>query len=206
MKYFILTIILFNLNNLYANTSAKILAGSIANNNILQGSLDKSSSAFDVAVIGSGYIPLFNKPNDEIVYTRKGNFGMDNDGYLYHLPSGLRVCGFSGDKKTEIKLDKYAYLKSNSNKQAILTSMTFTDQGELQAVYNDGQLNTIAQIKLAVFQIPRNLKVLDKDKFLLIGNNDVGEIEYNIPGKHPAGLLASWSLESISMDDYKQIK
>lgn len=46
-----------------------------------QGSVQITSNPYDVAIIGSGFIPVFS-PTGEVAYTRDGAFKQGKDGYL----------------------------------------------------------------------------------------------------------------------------
>lgn len=47
-----------------------------------QGSIEETGESLDFAIEGDGFFAL-QTPNGERVYTRNGNFSLDNDGYLW---------------------------------------------------------------------------------------------------------------------------
>lgn len=64
-----------------------------------QGTLEQTGSAMDCAINGEGFFAV-KKPSGEVVYTRMGNFSLDEDGYLCLSDFG-RVLNFD---KNEIQL------------------------------------------------------------------------------------------------------
>lgn len=189
-----------------AVTSSKIIVGTLANNNLLQGNITESRSTLDIAISGNGFIPLQNT-HGEIFYTRYGVLGMDKSGDLEHIPSGLKVV--IPDEKghfNSIHLESFAERPFiNQDKRfAKLTSLSFNDSGALEGFFSDGQVVTIANLQLAVFENQRKLRVVDESKYLLKSTKAVGKIAYLSPGEHPVGKVFGHHLESISMSDYKK--
>lgn len=62
-----------------------------------QGQLQRTSFTTDMAISGSGMFVLMNPQNNELYYTRRGDFHFSSDGYLVNN-DGLYVAGF--DPKT----------------------------------------------------------------------------------------------------------
>lgn len=194
------------LSSLALATSSKIIVGALANNNLLQGNVIESNSAFDIAISGNGFIPLQNSKG-EILYTRYGALGMDKSGDLEHIPSGLKVVipDEKGNLKT-IHLESFAErpFVNQTDRQAKLTSMAFSDSGTLEGLFSDGQVITITKLHLAVFENQRKLRIADESKYLLKSTKAVGKIAYLPPGEHPVVKIFGHHLESISMRDYKK--
>jgi flagellar hook protein FlgE len=59
-----------------------------------QGSLESSGNALDMAIVGKGFFVV--NDGDQSFYTRAGNFGFDDEGYVTNA-NGLRVQGYSGN-------------------------------------------------------------------------------------------------------------
>ncbi len=59
-----------------------------------QGSLESSGNALDMAIVGKGFFVV--NDGDQSYYTRAGNFGFDDEGYVTNA-NGLRVQGYSGN-------------------------------------------------------------------------------------------------------------
>lgn len=74
-----------------------------------QGSLDETGSATDFAVIGAGFFAVNNE--DRTLYTRKGSFNIDREGYLILKDIG-RVQGEYGD--VYIGTDKFELTEDGS--------------------------------------------------------------------------------------------
>ena len=58
-----------------------------------QGTLRQTGRSHDLAISGDGFLAITN--GREIFYTRDGALGLDGEGALIHLASGLRVIAFS---------------------------------------------------------------------------------------------------------------
>jgi flagellar hook protein FlgE len=59
-----------------------------------QGSLESSGNALDMAITGNGFFVVDD--GEQSFYTRAGNFGYDEEGYVTN-GAGLRVQGYSGN-------------------------------------------------------------------------------------------------------------
>ncbi|HHT25881.1 MAG TPA: flagellar hook protein FlgE [Firmicutes bacterium] len=66
-----------------------------------QGSPNPTGNLMDVTIIGRGFIVL--NQNDSQVYTRSGNLSFDQDGYLFHTSTGLRVMGWNANVNGQIR-------------------------------------------------------------------------------------------------------
>ena len=64
-----------------------------------QGSLENSADDVDVAITGTGFLITKDALNQNLFYTRDGNFSLDNDGYLINA-HGYRVQGKAIDPTT----------------------------------------------------------------------------------------------------------
>ena len=62
-----------------------------------QGSLETTSSSLDMAIAGNGFFVV--NDGQESFYTRAGEFGVDDGGYVVNA-AGLRVQGYSGSAGT----------------------------------------------------------------------------------------------------------
>lgn len=88
-----------------------------------QGSVQITSNPYDVAVVGSGFIPVFS-PSGEVAYTRDGAFKQGKDGYLmtsddWIVGNGIKIP--SNCYKFEIKPngDVLSYDKAQGNGKKI---------------------------------------------------------------------------------------
>jgi flagellar hook protein FlgE len=64
-----------------------------------QGSMENSADDVDVAITGTGFLILKDPLNENMSYTRDGNFSINNDGYLINA-HGYRVQGKAIDPVT----------------------------------------------------------------------------------------------------------
>jgi flagellar hook protein FlgE len=61
-----------------------------------QGSLQTTGNMTDLALQGNGF--FVEKNGDKLFYTRAGNFGLDEDGYLVNPSNGMKVQGWMADE------------------------------------------------------------------------------------------------------------
>lgn len=66
-----------------------------------QGMMQATGRPADLAIQGDGFF-ILTGPDDTLYYTRDGNFGLDAEGYLIHLPTGYRVANENGDALDQI--------------------------------------------------------------------------------------------------------
>ena len=69
----------------------------IVMNDFMQGSLETTTSATDIAITGNGFFKVKPKYNNESYYTRAGNFTFDREGYLVD-PHGYVLQGWMIDR------------------------------------------------------------------------------------------------------------
>ena len=192
------------LNVSEASVSDKVIVGAIANSSTPQGLVRPSNSALDIAIAGTGFIPLRSQ-NGSPVYTRNGKLGMDRDGDLQQVSSGLKVL--VPDKKgnlTTVSLVKWATRPSaNQKRDAKLTAMSFTEEGSLNGLYSDGEVATIASLKLAAFENQRYLKSINTKDPVFEATTESGEASYVTPREHPAGTIYGHHLELLPTGDEK---
>lgn len=116
-----------------------------------QGAIQRTSRDFDVAIDGSGFIPV-TSPNGDVTYTREGSFMVDKDGYIitndgYLVGDGIQL---------PVNYDNFA-IRAN---------------GEVEIFSNDGtERETIGVIPLVNFQNPEGLKKSDNNKYYLTADS-----------------------------------
>ncbi len=112
-----------------------------------QGALQRTVRDFDIALNGTGFIPVTSKTGD-VTYTREGSFKLDKDGYIitndgYLVGDGIQV---------PVNYDNIV-IKPN---------------GDVEIYSNDGtQRETLGTIPVVNFQNPEGLKKLDNNKLAL---------------------------------------
>lgn len=104
------------------------------------------------------------------------------------------------DKKenlTTVSLVKRATKPSlHSKREAKLTAMSFTEERSLNRFYSNGELATIASLKLAAFENQRYLKSINTKDPLFEATIESGEVSYVSPKEHPAGTIYGHRLET----------
>lgn len=112
-----------------------------------QGAVQRTAREFDVAIQGTGFIPV-TSPNGDVTYTREGSFRLDKDGYL------ITNDGYLVGDGIQIPIN-YDNLQIKLN-------------GDVEVFSNDGtQRELLGTIPLVNFQNPEGLKKADNNKFYL---------------------------------------
>lgn len=126
------------------------LINTVVDNNTIhsQGALDKTGGKLDFAILGSGFFGVSDE-NGNTMYTRNGNFDVDEEGYLIFQDKG-KVQGEYGD--IYIGTDKF----------------TFKEDG---SIYVENELID----KMAVFDF-ENYDNLEKVSEGLYGSNEQSDI------------------------------
>ena len=112
-----------------------------------QGAIQRTERDFDVAIDGTGFIPV-TSPTGDVTYTREGSFRVDKDGYIvtndgYLVGDGIQV---------PVNYDNIA----------------IKDNGDVEIYSNDGtQREYLGNIPLVNFQNPEGLKKSDNNKYYL---------------------------------------
>ena len=112
-----------------------------------QGAVQRTARDFDLAIEGSGFIPV-TSPTGDVTYTREGSFMVNQDGFLitndgYLVGDGIQI---------PVNYDNFA-IRPN---------------GEVEVYSNDGtERETLGVIPLVNFQNPEGLKKADNNKYYL---------------------------------------
>ena len=112
-----------------------------------QGAIQRTDRVFDVAIDGTGFIPVTSQSGD-VAYTREGSFKVDSQGYLitndnYLVGDGIQVPV------------NYENIQIKSN-------------GDVEIFSNDGlKREILGTIPLVNFQNPEGLKQADGNKYYL---------------------------------------
>ena len=122
------------------------LAG-VERTDFAQGSVQRTSRELDIAIVGTGFIPVTSKTGD-VTYTREGSLMVDKDGYL------VTNDGYLVGDGIQLPID-YENLAIKPN-------------GEVEIFSNDGtQREVLGTIPLVNFQNPEALKKADNNKYYL---------------------------------------
>ena len=112
-----------------------------------QGAVQRTAREFDVAIQGTGFIPVTSQ-NGDVTYTREGSFRLDKDGYL------ITNDGYLVGDGIQIPIN-YDNLQIKAN-------------GDVEVFSNDGmKRELLGTIPLVNFQNPEGLKKADNNKFYL---------------------------------------
>ncbi len=176
--------------------SGKVLAGSVANVAFLQGEISKTGRSLDIGIGGEGWIPLKAK-NGSIVYTRHGSLGMNSQGLLCQLPSGLPLLFADNGQMVPYSLEDVARKEfaGDPQREAKLIHLAFTEDGVLQGFYSDGQTVDLRVLTLAAFENARGLVLSDRDNHLYKRTRKARGVAFGHPLNHPFGKVFPQSLE-----------
>jgi len=125
----------------------------VVRTNYDQGSIQVTGNPYDVAISGSGFIPV-TSPTGEVQYTRDGSFKLNKEGYLITNDNWLVGGG--------IQIPSNAY-KITIKEDGRITSMDSAKSPE----------KTIGTIPLVQFKNPEGLKQGENNK--LIATADSGD-------------------------------
>ena len=112
-----------------------------------QGAIQRTARDFDLAIDGSGFIPV-TSPTGDVTYTREGSFMVNQDGFLitndgYLVGDGIQM---------PVNYDNFA-IRAN---------------GQVEVYSNDGtEREILGVIPLVNFQNPEGLKKADNNKYYL---------------------------------------
>lgn len=144
----------------------------------------------DLAIRGAGWFVLRVPEDDQMVYTRSGDFRIDANGYLI-TNQGHRVQGFNDPSLSvvgDIQIDD-RYRPATSDPGATISNFNFDLEGFLNVLMSDGTQFRRGQILLQDFAAPDALERVEYHLFAgtptalpastlaVPGTANVGEIE-----------------------------
>lgn len=146
------------------------------------GSLQPTNVPTDLAIQGNGFFVLTGPGGDnDLYYTRAGNFTLDRDGYLV-ASNGYKVYGQTSAIPSDAQ------------------SFSISADGTIQYVDNSGNTTSAGQIQLATFSNPAGLKKIGSNLYKFDVNANDGEPTPVNPGTNGAGQLAVGFLEMSNVD------
>ncbi|AGL01636.1 flagellar hook-basal body protein [Desulfoscipio gibsoniae] len=147
-----------------------------------QGLLKYTGRPLDLAIEGKGFFQITDN-DGKIYYTRDGSFHVDADG---------RISNSQGYKLIDEELpDNYSDLAIN-------------DTGEISCKDENGDLQVVGQIELAVFKSPsQELNALGDSLFIPHDENNTPDSV--IPGKE-TGFIRQGNLETSNVDLVMEMK
>lgn len=145
-----------------------------------QGSAQTTNRTLDFSIEGDGYFVVKN--GNQQLYTRAGNFYLDQDGALV-TSEGFKVLGIDEEEIT---------IPQN------IVSFSIGQGGEITGVDANGTSNTIATIGVAKFTNPAGLTKAGNNTFQASANSGVLDIGTADTGGR--GKLTSGRLEMSNVD------
>lgn len=144
----------------------------------IQGAMKQTGNSLDVAIEGNGFFQIM-KPNQEVAYTRAGNFKTDADGRL------VTADGYSVEPAITIPVDA--------------TSVTISNTGVV-SVTQPGQQNAqeVGQIQIANFANPGGLSELGRSLFGATSAS--GQAVVVNPGENGVGTVSQGFLEGSNVE------
>ena len=141
-----------------------------------QGSFQNTGNTLDIAIEGQGFFKLNQDGND--VYTRAGNFKLDNNG---------RIVNANG----------YA-LQPEFTVPDTATTVTITEKGRISALDSNGQELAAADIPTYNFVNPSGLKAMGRNVY--VETDGSGAATQGTPGDDNFGTLAQGYLETSNVE------
>ncbi|TCT26766.1 flagellar hook protein FlgE [Melghiribacillus thermohalophilus] len=205
-----------------------VATGSIDNIHT-QGNRQTTNRPLDLAIQGDGMFVVAEDSNqdgaivlnqDNISFTRAGNFYLDDDGHIVN-PNGLFLVGNAPDAAdVDTGVDDVTDLSGSTGKIKIpadAQSFSISSDGVVNFVDANGQLKIAGQIMLAKFSNPGGLEKAGNNLFKLTANSGVyaedgagnftGNIadfdalaDLMIPGQNGAGNIYAGALEMSNVD------
>ncbi|MGD1278347.1 MAG: flagellar basal-body rod protein FlgG [Tepidisphaeraceae bacterium] len=154
---------------------------------LTQGSLENTGGSMDVGIQGPGFfkVKVLDTLGNGTAYTRNGQFFVNNKGQL--------VIGM-GDG---YNLDPPIVLPTG------VTSITISQDGNIEGLKPDGTTSQLGQIKISQFVNPQGLQLLGGS--LYQETESSGPPIDDKPGDQGAGLLLQNYLESSNVDPVKEL-
>jgi flagellar basal-body rod protein FlgG len=152
-----------------------------------QGAFQDTGNALDVAIEGHGYFVATDPVTNETVYTRAGNFSVNNQGQLVISSAQLGRL-----------------VEPNITLPQDATNVSISTDGQVY-VFTQGQptAQSVGQLQIATFVNPEGL--IKKGENLYIQSDASGDPQVNQPGQNGAGLLRSTMLEASNVNPVTEL-
>lgn len=159
------------------------------------GPIEQTGSALDVAITGDGFFEV-KSPTGDTLFTRNGNFSVDDQGYindgstnrLQAFPAGAGATGTPGDVK----------IPAANAGGAAFVGVTVSGRGAISASYADGSTMDMGTVALSSFIAPEGLKQVGSSNWKITGLS--GGPQRGVPDSGNFGGLLSGSIEHSNVD------
>lgn len=142
-----------------------------------QGAVKMTNNHYDLMIDGKGFIPVTQPNTGDIVYTRAGNFKLNNQGQISTSSGAL--------------LSPPITVPSNA------TDIKISENGEVKAVMPEGE-QVLGQIQLVNFVNPQGLLALGGN--FLKPTPASGQPQQGIPGENGLGTITQGALETSNVN------
>lgn len=172
------------------------------------GSLTFTNGKTDAAIDGSGFFILGDETATTLEYTRKGTFGLSEDGYLvndegkyvlaYPATAGVVNGPVDTDDKPEriqIKMGEDGEANAAGSKPK---DYAITDNGYVMVQYEDGTFQPIGQLGVATFPNEKGLMKTGNGNYIVAPAS--GDPAYSLSGENGAGKIRGGTTEASNVD------
>lgn len=164
------------------------------------GAVEQTGNSTDFSISGGGFFATRNAESGRPLYTRNGNFGMDENGFLQDGENN-RMQVFELDAAGAVinpAATVDALIPAANGAGAALSGVTVQTDGRVEATYADGSVDTVGRLALASFIAPTGLRQIGSSNWEATGVS--GAPELGLPGVGQYGNILSGSLERSNVD------
>ncbi|MFB0613794.1 flagellar hook-basal body protein [Aurantiacibacter poecillastricola] len=170
------------------------------NQNFGLGAIEQTGRSLDVAIDGDGFFATRNPENNEVLFTRNGNFQIDATGALTNF-AGKNLQMFETDAtgalvNPGVTVD--AIIPVTNAGGADLSSLVIQNDGLISATYSDGTTEPVGRVALASFAAPTGLRPVGSSNWEATGFS--GNPTFEAPDTGRTGQLRSGALEKSNVD------
>ena len=159
------------------------------------GPIEQTGSALDIAITGDGFFEV-KSPTGDTLFTRNGNFSVDEQGFindgssnrLQAFPAGAGATGTPGAVQVPA---------ANASGSAFV-GVTISGRGAISASYADGSVMDMGTVALSSFIAPEGLKQVGNSNWKVTGLS--GAPQRGTPDSGNFGGLLSGSIEHSNVD------
>lgn len=180
-----------------------------------QGTIQKTSNPYDMAIAGSGFFIVSDESSATPVqyYTRDGEFSFDSDGYL-KTSTGLHVQGFAVDPTTgqptgttsgdlvDIQIEPYTV--DSSGTASGYKDVTVDSNGTYWATDTTGNRVALFQVGLCKTTDPNLFAKYSNNLYVKTTDNITDPLLVGVPGSGGLGTVESSALEASNVDIAKE--